>query len=104
MRRQFRAEFPVESINSWMYEREIIDKTALSEIQSSIHRSGVITPIILRELDDKSIQGLGGYLRTTAARALGIAHLPATIYGGIDDLTAMDICLIDNIQRFLKGF
>ena len=99
MKREFKSRFPVEAIKSWLYEREIIDKSDLGDIQRSIKRSGVITPIIVRRLKDGSYQGLGGYLRTTACKGLGISEVPAVIYSGIDDLTAMDITLIDNIQH-----
>lgn len=99
MRRKFKASYPLEAIDGWSYERSIIDKTVLSEIQGSIQRSGVITPLILRELDDKTIQGLGGFLRSSACAGLGISTAPAMIYSQIDDLTAMDITLIDNIQH-----
>ena len=99
MQRKFKAEFPIEAIESWIYERQIIEKSALDEIQRSIRRSGVVTPIILRKQKDGTIQGLGGFLRTTACNGTGISKLPAFIYSGIDDLTAMDICLIDNVQH-----
>ena len=99
MRRSFKAVFPIEAIGGWVYERQIIDKSGLDEIQRSIHRSGVVTPIILRKLKDGSHQGLAGFLRTTACNGLGISEVPAFVYSGIDDLTAMDICLIDNIQH-----
>lgn len=116
MRRKFKASFPIDSIGSWIYERSIIDKSNLDEIQRSIHRSGVVTPIILRKVEDKDslpppdsspslrlkvnkYQGLGGYLRVTACQGLGITQVPAVIYSGIDDLTALDITLIDNIQH-----
>lgn len=99
MRKNFKAQFPLESIDRWIYERAIIDKGALAEITASIHRSGVVTPLIVRQLKDKTMVGLGGFLRSRACESLGISTVPAMIYGGLDDLTAMDICLIDNIQH-----
>ena len=98
MRREFKAKFPIDSIGSWIYERQIIDKSDLGDIERSIRRSGVVTPIIIRKLEDGSYQGLGGFLRTTACRSF-LSEVPAIIYSGIDDMTAMDICLIDNVQH-----
>lgn len=99
LKRVYKARFPLDSVESWFYARQIINQTRLTEHKASIHRTGVITPLMFRKLEDGTLQGLSGYLRSLACASLGISEVPAFIYSKMDDLDALEVALVDNVQH-----
>lgn len=66
------------------------------KLEASIKRFGVFKPVLCRELDDGSLEILGGEHRWRAAQKLGIKEVPVINLGKVDDTKAKEIGLVDN--------
>lgn len=69
---------------------------AEEKIRESLRRFGMFKPIVVRELDDGSLQILGGEHRARAAIDLGMDEVPIVNLGRIDERKAKEIGLVDN--------
>jgi ParB family chromosome partitioning protein len=78
--------------------RMIFDEDALSELSASIKEHGVLQPILVRPLGENRYQLIAGERRWRATRQAGIATIPALVEE-IDDDTALEISIIENLQR-----
>jgi ParB family transcriptional regulator, chromosome partitioning protein len=78
--------------------RLVFDETTLAELAASIREHGVLQPILVRPLEDGEFQLIAGERRWRASRAAGLATIPALVEE-IDDDTAMEISIIENLQR-----
>jgi ParB family chromosome partitioning protein len=78
--------------------RLAIDATTLEELAASIREHGVLQPILVRPLDEGEFQLIAGERRWRASRAAGLATIPALVED-IDDDTALEIAIIENLQR-----
>lgn len=78
--------------------RKKFDEPALMELADSIAAHGVIQPLLVRPLSDGSYQLIAGERRWRAARMAGLNEVPVVIRE-IDDTQAMELALIENLQR-----
>jgi ParB family chromosome partitioning protein len=78
--------------------RLVFDETTLEELAASIREHGVLQPILVRPLEDGEFQLIAGERRWRASRAAGLATIPALVEE-IDDDTALEISIIENLQR-----
>ena len=78
--------------------RMIFDEAALHELSASIKEHGVLQPILVRPLGENRYQLIAGERRWRATREAGIATIPALVEE-IDDDTALEISIIENLQR-----
>jgi ParB family chromosome partitioning protein len=78
--------------------RQDFDDAALESLAESIRTAGLMQPIIARPTPDGAFEIVAGERRWRAARRLGLAVIPA-IVRPIDDQTAAEWALIENIQR-----
>ncbi len=80
--------------------RSRMDEGALNELAQSIQKQGVLQPIIVRKLEDGSnlYEIIAGERRFRAAQLAGLNQIPALIKE-LDDKTAAEIALIENMQR-----
>ncbi len=78
--------------------RLAMDRTNLEELTSSVKEHGVLQPILVRPLPAGRYQLVAGERRWRAATAAGLAAIPALIED-IDDNTALEIAVIENLQR-----
>ena len=75
------------------------DEDALAELSASITEHGVLQPILVRPTAELyHYQLVAGERRWRAARAAGLKEIPALIEE-LDDETAMEIGIIENLQR-----
>jgi ParB family chromosome partitioning protein len=70
---------------------------ALAELTQSIQNSGIIQPLVLRPIGTR-FQLLAGERRWRAAQRAGLSRVPA-VMRVVDDKTALEITLVENIQR-----
>ncbi len=78
--------------------RMVFDADALHELSASIKEHGVLQPILVRPLGENRYQLIAGERRWRATREAGIATIPALVEE-IDDDTALEISIIENLQR-----
>jgi len=78
--------------------RLAMEPISLDELSASIREHGVLQPILVRPLDDGEFQLIAGERRWRASMAAGLATIPALVEE-IDDDTALEISIIENLQR-----
>ena len=78
--------------------RLVFDQTSLEELAASIREHGVLQPILVRPLDGGEYQLIAGERRWRASKAAGLDTIPALVEE-IDDDTALEISIIENLQR-----
>src|SRR5437762_5041446 len=78
--------------------RMVIDQTTIEELAASIREHGVLQPILVRPLADNEFQLIAGERRWRASKAAGLDTIPALVED-IDDDTALEISIIENLQR-----
>jgi ParB family chromosome partitioning protein len=90
---------PVERIDANPEQpRLAIDQEALNELTASIKEHGVLQPVLVRPAEGGRYQLVAGERRWRAATQAGLTSIPALIEQ-IDDETALEIALIENLQR-----
>ena len=77
--------------------RKFFDKEKIAELSTSIAEHGLLQPIIVRKVDER-YQIISGERRWRASRMAGLTEIPV-IVKDIDDKTALEIGLIENLQR-----
>jgi ParB family chromosome partitioning protein len=78
--------------------RLVFEPEALNELAGSIREHGVLQPILVRPLGANTFQIVAGERRWRASRLAGLETIPALIED-IDDDTALEISIIENLQR-----
>jgi ParB/RepB/Spo0J family partition protein len=78
--------------------RIAFDEASLEELASSIREHGVLQPILVRPLGGNEYQLIAGERRWRASRSAGLPTIPALVEE-IDDDTALEISIIENLQR-----
>jgi len=80
--------------------RKTFNEPELQELAKSIKEQGVLVPIILREVKNKSYlyEIVAGERRYRAAQIAGLSEIPALVKT-LTDKNAMEIALIENVQR-----
>jgi ParB family transcriptional regulator, chromosome partitioning protein len=78
--------------------RLVFEQAALDELAASIREHGVLQPILVRPIGPNTYQIVAGERRWRASRLAGLETIPALIED-IDDDTALEIAIIENLQR-----
>lgn len=78
--------------------RLAFDQATLDELAASVREHGVLQPILVRPVGPNRFQLVAGERRWRASRSAGLATVPALIEE-IDDETALEIAIIENLQR-----
>jgi ParB family transcriptional regulator, chromosome partitioning protein len=78
--------------------RKVFDEEGLNELADSIRQHGVVQAIVVRTLEDGFFQLIAGERRWRAAQRTGLLRIPAIIREA-DDSAALEIALIENLQR-----
>jgi ParB/RepB/Spo0J family partition protein len=78
--------------------RMVFDEESLQELAASIREHGVLQPILVRPLGNHQFQLIAGERRWRASKIAGHATIPALVEE-IDDDTALEISIIENLQR-----
>ena len=78
--------------------RMIFEQDALDELAASIREHGVLQPILVRPRGPNTFQIVAGERRWRASKLAGLDTIPAMIEE-IDDDTALEISIIENLQR-----
>ncbi len=78
--------------------RLVFEETALNELAASIREHGVLQPILVRPAGHNTYQIVAGERRWRASKLAGLKTIAALIEV-IDDDTALEIAIIENLQR-----
>ncbi|MBA2300876.1 MAG: ParB/RepB/Spo0J family partition protein [Chloroflexi bacterium] len=90
---------PVERIDSNPQQpRLAFNQETLDELAASIREHGVLQPILVRPIGPNRYQLVAGERRWRASKQAGLDTIPALIEE-IDDDTALEISIIENLQR-----
>jgi ParB family chromosome partitioning protein len=90
---------PVEHVESNPQQpRLAFNQETLDELTASIREHGVLQPILVRPTGPNRYQLVAGERRWRATKQAGLATIPALIEE-IDDDTALEISIIENLQR-----
>ncbi len=92
-------EIRVDELKPNPYQpRRVFDDAKLAELMESIKEHGVVQPIVVRKSAVRGFEIVAGERRFRAADRLGLETIPA-IVRDISDRQAMEIALIENVQR-----
>jgi ParB/RepB/Spo0J family partition protein len=78
--------------------RLAFNQDTLDELAASIREHGVLQPILVRPTGPNQYQLIAGERRWRASKLAGLETIPALIED-IDDDTALEISIIENLQR-----
>jgi ParB family chromosome partitioning protein len=78
--------------------RTVMDEPKLEELSRSIQSSGVIQPIIVRQLDGDTFEIVAGERRWRAAQQAGLLRVPVVVRD-VPDEKLLELALIENLQR-----
>lgn len=78
--------------------RQIFSPDHLKELSDSIKEKGILQPIVARIMKDGGYEIIAGERRWRAAQQAGLHEVPV-ILKEIDDQEALEVALIENIQR-----
>ena len=78
--------------------RLAFNQETLDELAASIREHGVLQPILVRPIGPNTYQLIAGERRWRASKQAGLQTIPALIEE-IDDDTALEISIIENLQR-----
>ena len=78
--------------------RLTIDEATINELAASIVEHGILQPVLVRPRPEGRYQLIAGERRWRAARVAGLTEIPA-IVEEIDDEAALEIAIIENLQR-----
>jgi len=78
--------------------RQSIREESLADLAASIREKGLLQPILLKKRDNGNYDIIAGERRFRAAVMAGLAEVTAIIKD-VDDREALEIALIENLQR-----
>ena len=78
--------------------RTLFEEERIMELADSIREHGVLSPIMVRSIDDGYYQIIAGERRWRAAREAQLTQVPARIVAA-DDKTALELAMVENLQR-----
>jgi ParB family chromosome partitioning protein len=92
-------EIPVGEIDRNPYQtRSRVDEQQLAELANSIASTGVVQPIVVRQLANGRFQLIAGERRWLASQKAGKDTVPAIIRQ-VSDEQAMEMTIVENLQR-----
>lgn len=78
--------------------RKNFDDGALDSLTESVKVSGVLQPILVREVSPDSYELIAGERRWRAAQRAGLATVPAVVRS-VDDMRSLEDALVENLHR-----
>ncbi len=78
--------------------RRYFDESELQDLASSIRQHGIVQPVVVRSTADNRFEIIAGERRWRAAQLAGLIEIPVIIRD-VDDRTALEIAIVENVQR-----
>jgi ParB family chromosome partitioning protein len=90
---------PIENITrNPRNPRRHFDESELQDLASSIRQHGIVQPVVTRVLAEGQFEIIAGERRWRAAQLAGLVEVPV-IVRNVDDRTALEIAIVENVQR-----
>lgn len=78
--------------------RRQFDEGELQDLASSIRQHGIVQPVVARTIGADRYEIIAGERRWRAAQLAGFTEIPVIIRD-VDDRTALEIAIVENVQR-----
>ncbi|UED31453.1 ParB/RepB/Spo0J family partition protein [Rhizobium ruizarguesonis] len=78
--------------------RRFFDDAELHDLASSIRQHGIVQAIVVRTMSRDRYEIIAGERRWRAAQLAGLIEIPV-IVRDVDDKTALEIAIVENVQR-----
>ncbi|MDO9416790.1 ParB/RepB/Spo0J family partition protein [Pararhizobium sp.] len=92
-------EVPIEFVSrNPRNPRRSFDENELQDLASSIRQHGIVQPVVVRTQTDGRYEIIAGERRWRAAQLAGFSNIPV-IVRDVDDRTALEIAIVENVQR-----
>jgi ParB family chromosome partitioning protein len=78
--------------------RRYFDEAELHDLAASIRQHGIVQPVVARTVSADRYQIIAGERRWRAAQLAGLIEIPL-IVRNVDDKTALEIAIVENVQR-----
>lgn len=93
------VEIDVDSISSFKnHPFKVLDDSKMDDLVESIRNNGVLSPVLVRPIDEDTYEMISGHRRLHAAKIVGLEMIPA-IVREMDDDAAVLAMVDSNIQR-----
>ena len=93
------THLPLESLQPGRFQpRQVFDETALDELADSIANSGLLQPLVVREIAQDRYEIIAGERRWRAAQRARLMEVPVLIRA-FDDERALELSIVENVQR-----
>lgn len=93
------VEIDVDCINSFKnHPFKVLDDSKMDDLVESIRNNGVLSPVLVRPIDEDTYEMISGHRRLHAAKIVGLELIPA-IVREMDDDAAVLAMVDSNIQR-----
>lgn len=90
----------IHKVVSGRYQpRKTFDDYEIEQLAQSIRENGIIQPIIVRPRASGEYEIIAGERRWRAADRAGLEYVPVIIRQNISDQQALEIALLENVQR-----
>jgi len=78
--------------------RRAFDENELQDLSSSIRQHGIVQPVVVRPRGRDQFEIIAGERRWRAGQLAGLIEIPI-IVRDVDDRTALEIAIVENVQR-----
>jgi ParB family chromosome partitioning protein len=78
--------------------RRTFDEAELQDLANSVRQHGIVQPVVVRTLGSDRYEIIAGERRWRAAQLAGFSDIPVIIRD-VDDRTALEIAIVENVQR-----
>ncbi|MGV0910888.1 ParB/RepB/Spo0J family partition protein [Martelella sp. FOR1707] len=78
--------------------RRHFEEADLRDLAASVRQHGIVQPVVVRTIGAQRYEIIAGERRWRAAQLAGLADVPALIRD-VDDRTALEIAIVENVQR-----
>jgi ParB family transcriptional regulator, chromosome partitioning protein len=94
------AEVPLERISANPYQpRKTFDERSIDELARSVREHGIVQPLVVTRTSDNRYRLIAGERRFRAAQKAGLQSVPVVVKELLKESDALQIALIENIQR-----
>jgi ParB family chromosome partitioning protein len=94
------AHIPLDRISANPYQpRKIFNEQSLDDLARSVREHGIVQPLVVSRTADNRYRLIAGERRFRAAQKAGLQSVPAVIKDLQKEGDALQIALIENIQR-----